>query len=173
MACGRGEWIQLLNEQGFKARGVDINQATNDSCIELGLDVETADILEYLQRQPAESVGLISAFHIVEHLPFDLLFQVLKEIHRVLVTNGVVILETPNPGNLMVGANTFYMDPTHLNPLPSPLLEFLVSHQGFETRAIPLNPHPEKGYFREFEGAHLLDNLIFGSQDYAVIGSKI
>lgn len=173
LACGRGEWIQLLNAQGFKARGIDINQATNDACLELGLDVETADILEYLRRQPEESVGLVSAFHIVEHLPFELLFQVLKEIHRVLAPKGVVILETPNPENLMVGANTFYIDPTHLNPLPSPLLEFLTNFHGFESRSVPLNPHPTGGRFKGFEGAPLLDNLLFGSQDYAVIGSKL
>ncbi|WP_052140902.1 class I SAM-dependent methyltransferase [Pseudoalteromonas piratica] len=173
LACGRGEWLGLLRENGFRARGVDINQATNDACLELGLDVETADIFEYLQRQPENSVGLISAFHIVEHLPFELLFQVLIEIHRVLVPNGVVILETPNPGNLLVGACNFYIDPTHRNPLPSPLLEFLVEHQGFNAKSIPLNPCSDLGMIKGFDGAQYINNLLFGSRDYAVIGRKL
>jgi O-antigen chain-terminating methyltransferase len=37
---------------------------------------------------------------------------------------GLLILETPNPENLVVGACTFWYDPTHIRPLPPAMMRF-------------------------------------------------
>jgi O-antigen chain-terminating methyltransferase len=44
---------------------------------------------------------------------------------------GLLILETPNPENLVVGACTFWYDPTHIRPLPPAMLRFYVESAGF------------------------------------------
>jgi len=95
----------------------------------------------------------------------------------------VLIIETPNPTNLNVGAAAFYHDPTHLRPVTPTYLEFLVVDRGFtdvETRFL----HPQPEYSLELgleEGAHakatrmLLDDLrwaLKGPQDYAVIARR-
>jgi hypothetical protein len=49
----------------------------------------------------------------------------------VLQPGGLLIMETPNPENLVVGANTFYLDPSHERPIPPPLLAFAAEHAGF------------------------------------------
>ncbi len=43
-----------------------------------------------------------------------------------------MIFETPNPENLVVGSNYFYLDPTHRHPLPTELMEFLLKNRGFD-----------------------------------------
>jgi hypothetical protein len=58
--------------------------------------------------------------------------DLVSESLRALVPGGLLILETPNPENLLVGASEFYLDPTHQRPLPSKLLAFLIEYTGSE-----------------------------------------
>ncbi len=118
IGCGRGEWLQLLTEEGLDARGVDLDDSMLAACHERGLQAQNQDALEALQALPDESLDLISAFHVVEHLTFDYLQALLKEAQRTLSAQGLLILETPNAENLIVGTNSFYLDPTPRTPGP-------------------------------------------------------
>ncbi len=172
VGCGRGEFLEILTSQGFKARGVDVNRAMVELCSELGYDVEHSDGIAFLRSQPADSCAVISSFHVVEHLTMEQLFAFLAESLRVLRPGGILILETPNPENLMVSTRTFYTDPTHRHPLPSALLRFLVEAKGFvATDVEPLHPVPDfaRPVVRESE---LLEELLFGPQDYGLIARK-
>lgn len=144
VGCGRGEWLELMQSQGFEVLGIDTNADMVASCHAKGLNAECADAFEKLATFESESVALVSGFHIAEHLPFDTLMGLMKEAHRVLKPGGLLILETPNPENLNVGLWTFYMDPTHRHPIPPLLLQFLGEEAGFaENRILKLNG-PEK-----------------------------
>src|SRR6185369_6131073 len=48
VGCGRGEWLQVLREEGFQARGIDTNRILIQQCEELSLDVEEREALSYL-----------------------------------------------------------------------------------------------------------------------------
>ena len=132
LGCGRGEWLELLQENGFKPTGVDVDDGMLEACRELGLSVEHCDALEALKNLADESQIVVSGFHIAEHLPFDILQTLVKETLRVLKPGGLLILETPNPENLTVGTSSFYFDPSHLRPIPPPLLAFLPEYYGFK-----------------------------------------
>jgi O-antigen chain-terminating methyltransferase len=136
LGSGRGEWLEVLAEHGYRARGVDLNRGMLKESEARGHDVIEADVLSYLKAQDGDSVAAITSMHLVEHLPHPILLQLLDEALRVLRPGGVLILETPNPENVLVGSCTFYMDPTHLNPIPPPLLQWLVQARGFEQAAI-------------------------------------
>lgn len=136
IGCGRGEWLELLAENRWKVQGVDFNQRMVDQCQALGLPVLQGDAIEYLRTLESESVAIVSGFHIAEHLPFDLLLVLFKEVFRVLLPGGMFILETPNPENILVGTCDFYLDPTHKNPLPPPLLQFLAEDTGYAKMVI-------------------------------------
>ena len=175
LGCGRGEWIELLGEQGFEARGVDSNEAMIDRCRSLGLWVEQCDALPHLRALPGTCVGAVTAFHMVEHMPFDVVLTLVDESLRVLRPGGIMILETPNPANLLVGAYTFHFDPTHLKPLPSPLLKFFVEARGFcDVHVRELHPYPEAARLPDDKGgvASRFNDCLYGPQDYAVIGRK-
>jgi SAM-dependent methyltransferase len=130
VGCGRGEWLELLRESGYTARGLDLNRVMIEQCHLRGLEGIESDVMAYLQSLPSNSLGAVTGFHIIEHLPFEVLIKLLDEAVRVLHSGGLVIFETPNPENLLVGACNFYSDPTHRNPLFPPTLKFLVEQRG-------------------------------------------
>ena len=57
-------------------------------------------------------MGAVTGFHIIEHLPLDVLIKVFDETVRVLKPGGMAIFETPNPRNVLVGSHNFYLDLT-------------------------------------------------------------
>lgn len=176
VGCGRGEWLDVLRDNRLLAYGVDGNSLMIAKCREKGLVVEEQDGLEHLRSLPAASVGAITAFHFIEHLPFEVLLSFIDEVLRVLKPNGLVLLETPNPDNLSVGANTFYLDPTHQRPIPNALLKFLMQSRGFSAiEVLPLHPYSSE-YFLPTDGnsvAELVNERLFGCQDYGLIARKV
>ncbi len=131
IGCGRGEWLGLLGKRQWQAVGIDLNAAMVESCQKQGLNAQEQDALTYLTSLPDQSQSLITGFHIAEHISFDSLLEIIQQAYRVLLPQGVLVLETPNPENLQVGTHTFYMDPSHRHPLPPQLLQFSAQEQGF------------------------------------------
>lgn len=175
VGCGRGEWIELLGEHGYAAEGIDLNIIMVNLSQELGLDTKEADVIEYLHSLEDESLSAITGFHIIEHLPFEVLIEMYDESLRVLKPGGVVIFETPNPENLIVGACNFYTDPTHLNPLVPEVTEFIVQSRGFINCEIKrVNPMREIKFIDDDKFSDVNDLLyaVGKEQDYAVIGYK-
>lgn len=170
LGCGRGEWLELLAEHGLAGHGVDLDAGMLEACRERGLDVELGDALACLRAQPAASLALVSAFHLVEHLPFELMQELIAEARRVLLPGGLLILETPNPENLTVGATSFYLDPTHQRPLPPALLDFAVGFAGFaRRRVLRLQEDPALHGDVPLGLLHVLEGV---SPDYAVVAQQ-
>jgi len=170
LGCGRGEWIELVSENGFKALGVDIDDGMLQACKTLNLDVIHIDALEFLKKSPDDSFVVVSGFHIVEHLQFDVLQNLIKESLRVLKPGGLIILETPNPENIRVATVDFWVDPTHIRPMPPLLLSFLKEYYGFErTKTLRLQ---EDKNIKTLAYISLLQVLYSPSPDYAIIAQK-
>ena len=170
LGCGRGEWLELLGELGFSARGVDLDEGMLAACRERGLQAELTDALSALGAQADASLALVSAFHLVEHIAFDQVQLLIAQALRVLRPGGLLIMETPNPENLVVGASSFYMDPSHLKPVPSPLLGFVVDYKGFARHALM---RLQENAALHGDGAIGLINVLDGvSPDYAIVGQK-
>jgi O-antigen chain-terminating methyltransferase len=175
LGCGRGEWLELLKEGGLQASGIDCNETAIQYCKSAGLDVIYGDALSSLGTLRDTSIGAVTSFHMIEHLPFEVTLALIDEALRVLKTGGILILETPNPQNMLVGAHTFYLDPTHLRPLPSAMLRFFVEARGFcNVQVRELNPYPASMRLAD-DGKGLasrLNDYLYGPQDYSVIGQK-
>lgn len=175
IGCGRGEWLQLLKDRGLAGRGIDFNNSSVARCHELGLDVTMADALEYLRAQKAESIGAVTAFHVAEHLPFPQILRLFDEVRRVLKPEGMFIMETPNPENLIVGACTFWNDPTHQQPLPPEPMRFVMENRGF-TRVEILRLHPNTAIAppgdTESPSLSAIADRLYGPQDYSLVGYR-
>lgn len=170
IGCGRGEWISLLNENGFNARGIDVNESMVRLASQKGLNAAVNDALGELKSLDENSLDIITAFQVVEHIKFDDVLELIKEAKRVLAPCGILILETPNPENIMVGTQWFYLDATHKNPIPCELLSFATHYYGLERNFIfktneksPSEYERDMGIFDVFEGV---------SPDYSVIAQK-
>jgi glycosyltransferase involved in cell wall biosynthesis/SAM-dependent methyltransferase len=180
---GRGEWLALLAEHHIKAYGVDINSAFVTAAAEIGLDVRLADGVEHLKGVSDGSLGAVTAFHVVEHIPLDALIELVDNALRALHPGGVLILETPNPLNIEVGASQFHLDPTHIRPIHPLFLQFVLENRGFaDVRAVMVNapgepplevqlpPDGKAGPVPRM--AELLNKAFFVGMDYAVIGRR-
>lgn len=175
IGCGRGEWLELLRDLGLSANGVDSNSVMVSRCQELGLEVVQDDCIAYLRKLPDNSAGAVTAFHLIEHLPFSLLVDMFDEIIRILKPGGIAIFETPNPENVLVSTHTFHLDPTHRHPLPSLLTRFLLEFRGFGgVETLYLNPCPPGQAITDdnSELVRRFNERFYGPQDYAVIGRK-
>ena len=170
LGCGRGEWLELLVEWGFQPAGVDLDAGMLAACHELGLKVEQGDALAFLAALPAGSLSVVSAFHLVEHIPFDDLRTLVADAMRVLRPGGLLILETPNPDNLIVATCNFYLDPTHQRPIPAPLLAFVAEHAGY-ARVKTLGLQEQQALCAK-DRVGLADVFHGASPDYAVIAQK-
>jgi SAM-dependent methyltransferase len=175
LGSGRGEWLELLQEEGFRASGVDQNHVLVEQCVRAGLDVTEGDLLTYLCSIPDQSLGGVTGFHVMEHLPFKTLLNLFDETVRVLRPGGVAIFETPNPQNVLVSSQEFYIDPTHRSPLPGALVKFIAEVKGLErVELVPLHPFPDSHRIQEsdLEVTKRFNELFYGARDYAVIGWK-
>jgi O-antigen chain-terminating methyltransferase len=175
IGCGRGEWLELLRESGFsKLTGADSNTIMATQCRKRGLSVVVQDCIDHLASLKKESLTVITAFHVIEHLPFEQQMRFLTESYRTLSSKGLIIFETPNPDNLIVAAKNFYTDPTHLRPIPSGLAAFLTEQAGFvKVEVVAQHPFDAHVYLREDgELATRFNELFYSDQDYAIIARK-
>ena len=174
IGCGRGEWLQLLAQHKVDAYGVDADASMVAACLDLGLDARLGNALEHITQLPEGELSVITGFHIAEHLPFAGLVHLVEAALRALQPGGVLILETPNPENLLVGACYFYTDPTHQRPLPPDLLAFVAENRGFaQVEIMRLHPFPQYVAAQSRDGgASEIERFVFGPQDYALIARK-
>ena len=170
IGCGRGEWLELMQELGMSPFGVDLDAGMLQGCHELNLPAEQGDAVAYLQTLADNSQAVVTAFHVVEHISFEQLTKVVIESLRVLQPGGLLIMETPNPENIVVATRNFYLDPTHLRPIPSLLLSFLPEHHGFaRVHTLRLQESHE---LRQRSDITLMEVLGGASPDYAVVAQK-
>jgi len=122
---------------------------------------------------PENSLRAVTAFHFVEHVGLAELIDLLDEIKRVLKPGGLVIVETPNPKNLVVGACNFYSDPTHHKPVFPETLEFILSHRGFvRTQLQYLHPVEGSPFQDSSEASQALNSWLFSARDFAIVAWK-
>ena len=174
LGCGRGEWLALMKREGIDALGVDSNSGQIEGAAERGIKIVQADVFAFLAEQEASSYDLVSAFHLIEHLSLSDMVQLLQQAMRVLTPGGMLIIETPNPESVLVGAWKFRLDPTHQNPLPPDLLAAMAEALGFaEISVRRMSEDPRLAQFdnKDPELREVAHNL-YGPRDYGLIARK-
>jgi O-antigen chain-terminating methyltransferase len=168
--CGRGEFLRLLAQERIEAIGVESNPVSVRLCRDAGLTVEEADAVAFLAGRPDASLGGVVAFQVVEHWPAARTFSFLSEARRALKPGGVLIAETVNTDSLSA-LRAFFLDPTHVRPVPPAALVFLAEAAGFADAAIEYRApvSPSDRLIEVSENDAKLNRLLFAPQDYAVI----
>ncbi|MBI5199197.1 MAG: class I SAM-dependent methyltransferase [Nitrospirae bacterium] len=191
IGCGRGEFLELLREGGIDSYGIDTNEIMVSLCKEKGLKVIKGDGVDHLRSLEDDSLGGVFAAQVVEHLETEDLIEIIRLTHSKLKTGATFIAETINPLCLTTFSGPFYLDLTHIKPIHPQALVFLIEMAGFRNVEIKYtSPYPEEmklqqvDFFhklKKFEDAFLnivnnninrLNELLYGYQEYAVIGKK-
>jgi O-antigen chain-terminating methyltransferase len=173
IGCGRGEFLELMREAGIPAVGIDLNVECVALCRDKGLEARAADLFAYLEDLPEGSLDGIFCAHLVEHLPPERLPRMIQLCATRLARGGAIAIETPNPECLAIFATYFYLDPTHVRPVPRQLLEFYFAEHGlgvveFRKLSPAVDGMPALASLPEdFRDA------FFGGLDYALIGQKL
>lgn len=184
LGSGRGEFLELLAEKKIHATGVDMYHPFVDYCRMRGYTVVCDDAVDYLRHQKDASCDGIFAAQLAEHLSTKDLLDLCKESYRVLEDGKTLILETPNPACMSIYMNSFYLDPTHSKPVHPKTLEYFLKKAGFSKVEVVYTEQSKVGYrfplldaaagnLAEFnDGVNFMSDIIFGSQDYAIIAVK-
>lgn len=185
IGCGRGEFLELLRENGIGATGVDSYEEYVNYCLLNGLNVVHGNAVVYLRGLPDNSLDGLFAAQLIEHLPTEQLVALCREACEKLQPGSYLIMETPNPTCLSTFTNGFYMDPSHIKPVHPKTLQYLLEKAGFQKTELVFTEQSKIPYrlplldgenvrnLSNFnDGVNLLSDVLFGSQDYAVIAQK-
>jgi len=137
VGCGRGEFLELCEQAGIFAIGVDVNKGAVKMTQEKGLNAICGDVNTFLRENPNETISGIFSAQTVEHMKLNYLMDFLKLAYEKLEKHGIIILETLNITNKQ-GLNNYFLDITHQTPLPPETLKFLMEEVGFKAVKIKM-----------------------------------
>jgi O-antigen chain-terminating methyltransferase len=134
LGCGGGGFLDLLRDTGISALGVDASAAAVEELRARGHEVRVGDAVEALARMAGqgETFGGVFLSHVLEHLPPARAPELFRGVAGALRSGGRAVVVTPNPRNLLVITEVFWLDPTHVRPWPRPLVERLGAAVGLE-----------------------------------------
>lgn len=131
LGCGDGDFVELLQEEGVTGIGVDADPVACANARERGLKIVCQDVFDYLRNVRPGSVGGVFSSHLVEHLPYEKVMELLHLSYEALEPGGVVVLTTPNVRGLTAHLEQFYLHFGHVTFYHPRLLAFFLNHVGF------------------------------------------
>jgi SAM-dependent methyltransferase len=127
-----GTGLTVASEQGWSARGLEINEAAARYCREQrGLDVMAGTLED--ANLPADSIDLVLMCDVIEHL-LDPLAS-MRRVHAVLRPGGVALVSTPDISRLATRVLQIKPD-EHLFYFTAVTLGVLLGAAGFRVEAI-------------------------------------
>lgn len=189
IGCGRGEFLEILRDQGVRGIGVDSDPDMVAFCRSRQLEVEQSDAITYLERLEDRSLDGIFIDQVIEHLEPQYLVQLLARCYQKM-KSGHIVVETVNPLSYTSFVN-FYIDMTHTRPVHPDTLQYLLGSVGFQlaekkffspvSDECRLRTMEEPAGIQEHErnnvevynhNIEMLNTVLFGAQDYAIIAKK-
>jgi len=191
IGCGRGELLQLFEQEGIRAKGTETNPTLVGYCKDNDLDVMLVDPVEYLEACEEDSLDGIVLSRFAGHAPPARLIKLLTLCRQKLTDEAPLVIETPNPFSLYAVASYALESATQAHPLHPETLKQLCLSYGFSDPTVMfLNPLPPEEHLEEVDavasGAILesrqqelfhqinlnfskLNRILFSHRDYAVL----
>ena len=145
LACGRGEFLDLLRDAGVEAAGVDLDEGMVERALARGHDVTLGDAVEHLETRAAGSLGGVFCAHFLEHLMPDGVQRVFAAAARALRPGASFVAAVPFAGSLSILGHDFWRDPTHVRFYDPMLLAFFAEHAGLSVVDSGGNPRNSPG----------------------------
>lgn len=133
LGCSNGAFVRAAKKYGWDACGVELRKKSIETAQRHGIKVYT-EPLEKLVL-PSDSFSVVTMWQVLEHLQDPNL--VLKEIFRILKSNGILVLSTPNIKSIgwrFLHADWPPIEPkVHFNLFDKIGLKRLLKKSGFDT----------------------------------------
>jgi SAM-dependent methyltransferase len=191
IGCGRGELLQLFEQEGIPVKGTETNATLVDYCKDNDLEVVLVDPIEYLEACEDRSLDGIVLSRFAGHEPPARLVRMLTLCRDKLLDAGPLVIETPNPFSVYAVASYALETQGQAHPLhPETLKQLCVSYAFTDPAVMFLNPLPPEEHLQELElvaSAALLEprqqelfhqvnqnfvrlnRLLFSHRDYAIL----
>ena len=145
LACGRGEFLDLLRDAGIPARGVDLDEGMVERAVARGHEVVLGEAVGHLEKVEPGTLGGVFCAHFLEHLePADVV-RVYEAAARALRPGAAFVAVVPNAGSLSVLGYDFWRDPTHVRFYDPDLLSFFAAQAGLTVAEAGGNPRNDPG----------------------------
>jgi SAM-dependent methyltransferase len=131
IGCGTGGLVDLLNQQGYDAIGIDFSEFTIQTAKFYfpHLKFEVADLDAILKRR--EKFDLITLSHVLEHIRYDEDFLV--KIKSIMKPNSLLYIECPwFDSNIFKSRHFWYRQIDHYREYTKSGLYRIVSGTGYE-----------------------------------------
>lgn len=146
VGCGTGHLLGYLSAAGFSCYGCDISFFAAQACRQINASASEIPFRD-------GSMDAVLSISVIEHLDPETARKFLKEAGRVLKTNGVLFLVTPNKSSvrsLIFGAHRIHNgDPTHVFFYSPASLANVLREEGFGNIRSRF-PHPKNCSLREW-----------------------
>jgi len=188
IGCGRGEFLELLQENNINGNGIDISKNMVSRCLNKGLDVRNIDAENYLKDSKPESIGNIFISMVIEHMTFNEVYRLLKYSWDKMEKDSVLVMETINPKSFYAQVNCYDPDPTHSKLVFPETLRFLCEKIGFSNPEIKYKAKvPDDKILKKLDkkiiegitnveilnnNIDILNKLIFGYLEYYIVCKK-
>jgi len=161
IGCGRGEFLELLEEKQISYVGVDLDDSMIKRCREKGMtSVVREDFEVYLKGIDTGTFDGIFSAQFIEHIEPEKVSVFFKQCHAALKPGGVLVAETVNP-YCIEAFRTFHVDLSHHKVLYPEVLLYNCMVAGYKKAAIF---YPNHGGFNEAEYDE--------ASEYAVVAYK-
>ena len=140
LGCGLGGFVGMLREEGKDASGVDSDSRVVQEGRKRGIPIIEGNILDYLRRTEEESLDAIFSAHLVEHLSYQQVLELIQLSYRALRPQGRLLLATPNPRALVSHLELYPLHFGHVSMYHPDLLAFFMTYSGFGDIRVGENP---------------------------------
>ena len=190
IGCGRGEFLEILRDHNIGGIGVDSDPDMVSYCLSRKLEAKHSDAIAFLETLEDKSLDGIFIDQVVEHIEPDYLIRLLALCNQKMKFGYYIVVETVNPLSFVSFVN-FYIDMTHRRPVHPETLEYLFNASGFrQCEKKFFSPVPDENRLKKItdiskldeserknvelynDNVEILNSILFGAQDYAVIGKK-
>ena len=131
IGCAQGFFLYNASRAGYTTKGIEISQDAAEYAIrEFGLDIEAKPFEEL--RFPENCFDVVTLWQVLEHVPYPL--TVLKEAHRILKPEGLLVVSTPNIEGIpakILRKKWWDIKRLHINQFSTKTLTDILKNAGF------------------------------------------
>lgn len=136
IGSGSGNFSYMLREQFKQAKinALDFKEPENITRLEeVNVKFTVGDLFSNVEKFEDGSISVISAFEVIEHIPFDKFKGLLSICKRKLTKEGILVFSTPDKASIDTNLTDFWVAyaPQHVTVFNRALLADILSQHGF------------------------------------------